>query len=169
ATWSSSNPAVATVNGSGQATAVAIGNATIAAALGAETGSTNLSVVPSLISLQVNPQNPSLAAGTTQPFTATGTFSDGSTQDLTTSVSWSSPAPWFSTIPAGGLANGIAAGQATIAATAGSVSGSTLLTVTPATLSAIILAPANPTIALGTTQPFIATGSFSDGSSQNLT
>ena len=169
ATWSSSNPAVATVNGSGQATAVAIGNATIAAALGAETGSTNLSVAPSLISLQVNPQNPSLAAGTTQPFTATGTFSDGSTQDLTTSVSWSSSAPSVSTITAGGLANGIAAGQATIAATAGSVSGSTLLTVTPATLSAIILAPANPTIALGTTQPFIATGSFSDGSSQNLT
>ncbi len=169
ATWSSSDPAVATVNGSGQATAVAIGSATITAALGAETGSTNLSVVPTLVSLQVNPLTPSIAAGTTQAFTATGTFSDGSTQNLTASVSWSSSVPAIATITAGGLANGIATGQATIAATAGSVSGSTVLTVTPATLSAITVAPANPAIAPGTTQSFTATGLFSDGSTQDLT
>jgi trimeric autotransporter adhesin len=169
ATWSSSNPAIVTVIGSGVAKAVAIGNAIITAALGAQSGSTNLNVVPSLISLQVNPQNLLLAAGTTQPFTATGTFSDGSTQDLTTSVSWSSSVPSVATITAGGLANGIVPGQATIAATAGSVSGSTVLTVTPATLSAITIAPANPTIAAGTTQPFTAAGLFSDGSTQDLT
>jgi len=169
ATWSSSNPAIATVNGSGQATALAIGNATIAAALGAESVSTNLSVVPGLTSIQVNPQNPSIAAGTTQQFTATGTFSDGSTQDLTTSVSWNSSVPSIATTTAGGLANGVAAGQATIAATAGSVSGSTVLTVTPATLSAVTVAPANPTIAAGATQPFTAAGLFTDGSTQDLT
>jgi concanavalin A-like lectin/glucanase superfamily protein/Big-like domain-containing protein/ASPM-SPD-2-Hydin domain-containing protein len=169
ATWSSSNPAVATVNGSGKATTVAIGNATITAALGGETGSTSLSVVPSLVSLQVNPPTPSIAAGTTQAFTATGTFSDGSTQNLTASVSWSSSAPSVASIAAGGLANGTAAGQTTIAATADSVSGSTVLTVTPATLSTITVAPVNPTIASGTTQSFTATGFFSDGSTQNLT
>ncbi|HKB99085.1 MAG TPA: choice-of-anchor D domain-containing protein, partial [Terriglobales bacterium] len=103
ATWTSSNPAIVTVNGSGTATAVAIGNTIIAAALGALTGSTNLSVLPSLISLQVSPQNPLLAAGTTQQFTATGTFSDGTTQDLTTSVSWSSSVPSVATISASGL------------------------------------------------------------------
>jgi hypothetical protein len=169
AAWSSSNPAIAAVNGSGLATALAIGNATIAATFGAETGSTNLSAVPGLTSIQVNPQSPSIAAGTTQQFTATGTFSDGSTQDLTTSVSWSSSVPSIATTTAGGLANGVVAGQATIAATAGSVSGSTVLTVTPATLSAITVAPANPTIAAGATQPFTATGLFSDGSTQDLT
>jgi len=169
ATWSSSNPVVATVNGSGQATAAAVGSATIAAALGAQTGSTNLSVLPSLLSIQVNPPNPSIAAGTKQPFTATGTFSDGGTQDLTTSVNWSSSLSSVATITMGGLANAIVAGQATITATAGSVSGSTLLTVTAATLTAITVTPATPTIAAGTTQPFIATGSFSDGSTQNLT
>lgn len=168
ATWSSSNPTVATVNGSGLATTVAIGSATLTAAFGAESGTANLSVVPSLVSLRVNPQTPSIAAGTTQPFTATGTFSDGSTQDLTTSVSWSSSQPSVATIPAGGLANGIAAGQATITATAGSISSSTLLTVTPAILTAITVTPASPSIAAGTTQAFTATGAFSDGSTQNL-
>jgi hypothetical protein len=169
ATWSSSNPAAATVNGSGQATAVAIGSSTISAALGAQAGSTNLNVVPSLVSIQLNPQNPTIAAGTTQPFTATGTFSDGSTQDLTTSVSWNSSLLSVATIAASGLANGIAAGQSTVTATAGSVSASTLLTVNPATLNAITVSPTNPIIAAGTTQAFTATGLFSDGSTQNLT
>lgn len=168
ATWSSSNPAIATINGNGLATTVAVGSATIAAVLGAETGSTNLSVAPSLVSIQVSPQNPPIAAGTTQPFTAIGTFSDSSTQDLTKSVTWSSSLLSVATIAGGGLANGIAAGQATITATAGSVSGSTLLSVTPATLTAITVTPASPTIAAGTTQAFTATGLFSDGSTQNL-
>jgi trimeric autotransporter adhesin len=169
AAWSSSNPPVAILNGSGQATAVAVGNATITAALSGDTGSSNLIVVPGLVSVQVNPTNPAIAVGTTQAFTATGTFSDGSTQNLTASISWSSSPPSIATIAAGGLANGVAAGQATITATVGSVSSSTLLTVTPATLTAITVAPASPTIAAGTTQPFTATGLFSDGSTQVLT
>ena len=169
ATWSSSNLPVATLNGSGQATAVAIGNATITAALSEDTGSANLIVVPGLVSVQVNPPNPAIAVGTTQAFTAMGTFSDGSAQNLTASISWSSSAPSIATIAAGGQANGVAAGQATITATAGSVSSSTLLTVTPATLSAITVAPASPAIAAGTTLPFTATGLFSDGSTQVLT
>ncbi len=169
ATWSSSAPAVATVNGSGRATTVSIGTTTITATLGGDTGTANLSVVPSLLSLLVNPPNPLIAAGTTQPFTATGTFSDGSIQNLTASVSWSSSAPSVASIAAGGVANGIVPGQATITATAGSVSNSTTLTVTPAALSAITITPANPTIAAGTTQSFTATGLFSDGSTQDLT
>jgi|HubBroStandDraft_6_1064221.scaffolds.fasta_scaffold00076_4 phospholipase C len=172
ATWSSSNPPAATVNGSGQATAVGIGNTTIAAALGAETGSTNLTVVPSLVSLQVNPQNPSITVGATQPFTVTGTFSDGSTQNLTTSVSWSSSLPAVATITTIGLANGVDTGQATITAMAGSVSGSTLLTVTPATtavLMSVTVNPTSPSILASSTQQFTATGTFSDNSTQDLT
>src|SRR5204862_4513075 len=42
-----------------------------------------------LVSIAVTPANPSVAKGTTQAFTATGTFSDGSTQNLTNSVGWS--------------------------------------------------------------------------------
>src|SRR5712691_10542803 len=45
---------------------------------------------PTLSSLQVTPANPSLTEGSQQQFTATGTFSDGSTQDLTKTVRWSS-------------------------------------------------------------------------------
>ena len=45
-----------------------------------------------LVSIAVTPMNPSIVIGTTAQFTATGTYSDNSTRDLTTSVTWSSSA-----------------------------------------------------------------------------
>ncbi len=44
----------------------------------------------SLVSLAVTPANASMGKGGAQQFTATGTFSDGATQNLTRSVTWTS-------------------------------------------------------------------------------
>jgi hypothetical protein len=168
ATWSA-NASVATITSSGLATGVATGNTTVSAALGPVQGSTTLTVKPSLVSIQVSPQNPSTPVGAVQPFTATGTFSDGSQQNLTTSVSWSTSTSAVATIAANGIATSVASGPTTITATTGSVNGSTLLTVTSATLSSIAVSPATSSIASGIAQQFTATGTFSDGSQQNLT
>ena len=43
-----------------------------------------------LSSIAVTPANPSIKVGATQQFAATGTYSDGSTQDITASATWSS-------------------------------------------------------------------------------
>jgi len=169
ATWSTGTPTVATINPSGLATAVASGTTTVSAALGSFNGSTSVTVAQSLVSIQVNPQNPSGAVGTVQPFTAIGTFANGSQQDVTASVTWTSSSPTVATIGANGAANCVAAGQATITATVGSVTGSSLLTVTSATLSSIAVNPANPSVVAGATQQFTATGTFSDGSQQVVT
>jgi len=67
------------------------------------------------------------------------------------------------------LAKGIGQGAVTISASYGSITGNDNLTVTAATLSSITVTPANPSVALGTTQQFTATGTFTDGSTQNLT
>lgn len=83
-----------------------------------------------LNSISVSPANPSIAIGATQQFTATGTYSDGSTQDITTQVTWSSSNTSFATVSSSGLASGIAAGNTTITAALGGVTGSTVLTVT---------------------------------------
>ena len=122
-----------------------------------------------LTSIAVTPANPSIPKGATQQFTATGTYSDGSTQNLTSSVSWGSSSGSVATISSGGSATGIGSGTATIQASSGSVAGSTTLTVTAATLSSIAVTPVNPVIAPGSTQQFTATGTYSDGSTQNLT
>ncbi len=177
-TWSTSDTAVSTISNNagtqGVATGVGLGTATIKATSGSVSGSTSLTVNgATLTSIAVSPQSATIALGTTQQFTATGTYSDGSTQNITNSVAWSSGTTSVATISNSpgrqGLATGIGRGTSTIKATAGSVSGSTNLTVTGATLVSIAVTPQSPTIFLGTTQQFTATGTYSDGSNQNIT
>ena len=87
-----------------------------------------------LVSITVSPTNPSIGIGATQQFTATGTYSDNSTQNLTTSVSWTSSVPSVASISnaggSNGLATAIAAGTTMIMAASGGISGTATLTVT---------------------------------------
>jgi hypothetical protein len=152
------------------ASGVAQGSTTIQATSGSINGSTSLTVTPpTLVSITVTPTNSSIAAGQQQQFTATGNYTDGSHQSLTSTATWTSSATSVATIAAGGLATGVAAGSTVIQATSVSINGSTSLTVTPPTLVSITVTPANPSIAAGQQQQFTATGNYSDGSHQSLT
>ena len=177
-TWSSSDTTVATISNAsgsnGLASSIGQGTATITAALGAISGSTGLTVTPAaLVSIAVIPANSSIANGTSQQFAATGTYTDNSTQPLTTSVTWSSSATTVAAISnapgSNGLATSVIQGPATITATLGAISGLTDLTVTAATLVSIAITPTSPSIADRTTQQFTATGTYTDNSTQNLT
>lgn len=178
ASWNSSNAGAATISNAagsqGLAASLAAGSTTITAASGGISGTATLTVTPAtLVSIAVTPANPSIAKGTAKQFTATGSYSDGSMQNITTVVAWSSSNTGVATISnaagSNGLAAASAAGSALITAATGSVSGSTTLTVTPATLVSISVAPANASITAGATQQFTATGTYSDGSTQNIT
>jgi hypothetical protein len=70
-----------------------------------------------------------IEAGTTQQYTATGTFRNGTTADITADVEWSSSDASVVTIDVAGLATGVAPGTATLTAAFGSVSGETRLSV----------------------------------------
>jgi uncharacterized protein YjdB len=177
ATFSSSDPQVATVSNTfgnrGVATGVSAGSTTITATWSGHTATTGLTVTSAtLSSIVVTPANPSLAAGYQLQFTAQGTFTDGTTQDVTTQVNWTSANPGVATISnaAGtkGRATGVAAGTSTITATSGTVTGSTLLTVTQATLTSIAISPATLTLNKGTTHKLVAEGTFSDGSKTDI-
>jgi len=100
-------------------------------------GSRNLarvSFVNGLSSIAVTPNAPNVPEGSAQQFTATGTFTDTSTANLTSTVVWTSGTPATATINAtSGLANAWQVGATVITATSGSVSGSTTLHVTVAT------------------------------------
>jgi Bacterial Ig-like domain (group 2) len=169
--WTSSTPAIATVASPGRALALAAGVTTIEATVGAVKGSTTLTVTAAtLVSIAVTPPNPSVAGGTTQQFTATGTFSDNTTQDLTGSVVWSSGMTNIATIVGNsGLARGVAVGTSDVRATVGAIVGTTNLTVTQATLVSISVSPTTPTVPLGSPSDFTATGTYSDNSTQDLT
>src|SRR5437773_1614005 len=122
-----------------------------------------------LVSIGVTPANPNLPQGLTRQFTATGTYSDNSTQDLTAQVAWSSSNTGVATIDSAGLATSVAAGTTTITATMGGVSGSTTPTVTAASLSTIAVIPTASSIANGTTRQFTATPTHRDSAMQDLT
>ena len=124
---------------------------------------------PSLVSIAVTPSNQSVALITTQQFAATGSYSNSGTQDLTSSVTWRSTNTGVATISTTGLATPVAAGQTTIKAVFGNISGQTTMTVTTATLVTIAVTPARTIIAPGATQAYAATGTFTGNTAQNLT
>jgi uncharacterized protein YjdB len=130
-TWSSDTTTAATIASYGLATSVAAGTANITATLdGIASPSVALTVV-SLSSIAVTPASPSLAVGATQQFTATATYSDGTTADISSQVTWASDTPTAATIDSTGLATGVAAGTANITATMdGVTSPAVSLTVT---------------------------------------
>src|SRR5207245_11627779 len=106
------------------------GATTIQAVPGSVTGSTTLTVIaPALVSIALTPANASILLGSTQQFTATGSYTDNSTQILTSSVAWNSSAASVATITSAGLAASVATGVTTIAAALNSISGSTTLTI----------------------------------------
>ncbi|HVQ97711.1 MAG TPA: Ig-like domain-containing protein, partial [Mycobacterium sp.] len=173
-TWMSANTAVATMNASGLATGVAAGSSTITAALSGVSGTARLAVTataPAISSIAVTPSAPSVVAGNTKQFTATATYSNGTTGNVTTSVAWTSSKTSVATINASGLATGIAAGASTITAALSGVSGTASLTVTGSapTISSIAVTPGSPSIDAGSTQQFTATATYSNGTTGNVT
>jgi len=111
---------------------------------GGGTGAPGGTVSPAtktLVSITVTPANPTTAVGATVQFSALGTYSDSTTQDLTATVTWGATNTSVATISnvagSNGKATPAAAGSTDIVATIqvtepapGSISGSTTLTVT---------------------------------------
>lgn len=170
ASWSSTNTSVAAISGSGLATSKGTGTTTVTASFGQISGSSPLTVgPPALVAMVITPDNTTISKGTNQQFFATGTFTDDSKRDLSIAVNWSSSQLGVATINNSGLAAGIGIGATVIAAESGAVSGTGALTVSPAVLVSLAVAPVNPSITIGATQRFGATGTFSDGQTQDLT
>jgi uncharacterized protein YjdB len=183
-TWSSSAPGVAFVSNAsgsrGLVTALSLGTTTITAtdATTGLSGSSTLTVTSAvLLGLSLNPPTASVALGLAQAFTATGTFSDSTSRDLTSSVTWSSSSPAVAVV-----SNDSAAGSAGIASTlsVGStivsaldpvtgVTASASLTVTSAVLESLAISPPSASVPNGQSQAFTATGTYSDGSTQVIT
>jgi hypothetical protein len=139
ATWSSSNANLATVSASGLVTGVAAGQPTISVALSGTSGKENVTVdAKALVSINVSPANPTLAIGISQQFDAVGTYNDGSTGDVTSTVTWSSSVPSVATVASSGIVTSIAQGTTSITATE-AVQGSTSLTVPSATGNIVLI------------------------------
>jgi trimeric autotransporter adhesin len=131
--WTSSNPGVATINSSGLATGQAVGKTQITASLSSIVGTSTLSVTGGSANLQaitVTPADSYLTVSASLQLEAVGSYSDGATGNVASSVIWSSSAPDVATVSQSGVVTaGAATGSTVIAAAVGTVSGSTTVTV----------------------------------------
>jgi hypothetical protein len=169
ATWSSSNQAAANISSAGLASTKAQGSSTVSTAFGSVTGKTTLTVTsPAIVSISVTPSGRTIAPGTKQNFSATGSFNDSTSQVITSDVSWASDNTAVATVSGNGAATAVASGIANISATMNSVTGSAPLNVSPATLSSIAVTPATAVLAPASTLNYAAIGTYSDGSTQNI-
>jgi hypothetical protein len=174
AAWRSSNDLVATVSddftSKGLATGIAEGSAVITATFDTASDSATLTVTaPQLQSITITPANPSVLSIAQTSFTATGHYSDGSELINPPNVTWSSSVPAVATtIAASGMTTTLKEGTTTISASLDGVNANTSLQVTGGNLTVISLTPLS-TMAVGTTQRIIATGSFSNGTTRDIT
>ena len=139
----------------------------------ASTVTVNFTATPILQSISISAPNTSIATGSSDQFAAIGTLGDGSTQNLTNSVTWTSANPAAATISLTGLATGVGSGSTNIVAshngiTSNSVALSVTTNISP-TLQSIAVSAANSTLRTGLSEQLTATGTFSDGSTQNVT
>ncbi|MCP4680167.1 MAG: hypothetical protein GY854_32670, partial [Deltaproteobacteria bacterium] len=177
-TWTSSNEAVATISNAagteGHATSLAVGDTVVTATLDAIAGEMTLVVTAAeLVSVEITPDEHSVPLGVDQQFTLTGTFTDGTEDDLTVDTTWSSTneAAVFISNAEGneGFATTLTAGASTIGASHGGLSDTTLFTVTAAELVEIIIEPGDPSIPLGLTIDLDARGIYTDASDAIIT
>lgn len=146
--WSSSDPTKATVSASGLVTGVDVGAATIRVVASAGTGSVSDSTVvtvtppPVLTSVRIAPATPSISVGGSLTLSATALDQFG--RAIGASVTWTTSDALTATVSASGVVTGVAAGSATITATATldgiNVTGSATVIVSPLAANAEVTA-----------------------------
>ena len=115
----------------GLAQTVALGTTTISATFAGVSSSSLLTVTaPILQDLTIAPADHTMLTLSQTAFTATGSYSNGSTADITGQVAWSSTSSDIATISATGTAKALAVGTASIRAVLAGITGAASLTVT---------------------------------------
>ncbi|MBC3806548.1 Ig-like domain-containing protein [Undibacterium seohonense] len=167
--WTSSIAANASISNAGLAQGIVAGSTTITAKYADKTATANLTVISvNLVSIAVTPTNPTVPVGNQQIFKAIGTYSNGTSTDISAITTFSVSNPAIASISASGTATAVSVGATPVVARSGSVSGTTNLNVSPAVLMQLSMAPLNPSVQVGATQALVVTASYSDGSTMNV-
>jgi len=151
--WTSANPAVATVDANGLVTGLVLGSSTTVTAsfMGLITSAPATVTVAAavLTGVSITPAVPSTPMLVPLTLTATGTYSDGSTGNISGSVTWLSSNPAVATVNASGIATPVSEGTTSITAVTGNIiSNVAVLTVNPA-----LVFPSGPAIVTAVSAP----------------
>ncbi len=130
--WRTDDPKVAGVDAAGLATAHGPGTATVTAVHGGLTADATITVERppvTLTSVTVTPAEATLARGDRLRFTATATFSDGSTSEVREGVDWGTGNPDVAQVDPSGLATANGPGATALTASYGGMTGGARLAV----------------------------------------
>jgi uncharacterized protein YjdB len=154
-TWSTSNPAIATINAAGVATGITTGSVTVTATTPAgRTGTATLNVTQTVQSITVTPATATVVAGDTTRYTAVAHDANGNVIPNTV-FNWVTANPSIATVSATGLVTGVSGGGTVVQAIAGGVGGSATVSVVVVG-SVEILGAAERFIRVGETLQFVA-------------
>lgn len=155
--WSSVNPAVATVSSDGNVTGLATGVTTIVATSDGQSGTSAITVTPiPVASVELIPSVARLAAGDSLQLTAVAKDAS-STLLADRSIAWSSSHASIARVTAAGLVTAVAVGTAYIIATSEGKSDSSAIDVTEARVASVVVAPSPVTVNEGQTVQLSAT------------
>ncbi|MDC5870573.1 Ig-like domain-containing protein [Vibrio europaeus] len=170
-TWLSTETAIATVTPEGILSGIEVGNTTVNAmkdGIASNTVSVNVSNAV-LTSIRVTPASVSIAKGQTHPLVATALYSNGSSSNVSDSVTWLSAETDIATVTAEGRLSSIEVGSTTVSAMKDGITSDPVnVEVTSAVITSIQVTPASVSIAKGQTHPLVATALYSDGSSSDI-
>ncbi|MBN3551538.1 Ig-like domain-containing protein [Vibrio neptunius] len=170
-TWASEETTIATVTSEGILLGVEVGRTTVNAMKeGIISNTVDVNVTNAVMtSILVTPSSVSLAIGQTQPLVTTAIYSDGSSTDISGSVTWRSTDTTTATVTQTGTLLGVQVGTTNITATIEGISSNTVtVEVTDAVITSLNVTPASISLAKGQTQTLVATATFSDGTSSDL-
>ncbi|WP_322924624.1 Ig-like domain-containing protein [Paenibacillus campi] len=140
ATWSSSTPTVAKVDKEGSVTPVSVGTATITAKYGDLAATKKVTVTSPYITLTLSQTEPvNVTIGTPYEFTATATKANGTTVDVTDTVTWSTYDSKVAKVVEGQV-TGLSQGTTTLTAKYAGLTASTTLYVR-SSFQGLILTP----------------------------
>ena len=147
-TYTSNQPAVATVSAAGLVTAVSIGTATISATSEGKVGTATITVIAvPVATVQITPATATVQTGATRALVATARDASGATINGRV-VQWTSGAPSIASVSASGVVTGLSPGVALILAAVDGVTTTATITVILPPVASIVISPADPVIPL---------------------
>lgn len=162
-TWTSSQPAVASVSSTGEVRALAAGSATITASGAGKSAEVAVTVSRAPVAtVTVDPTTLALRVGATGQLTATARNADGATI-AGAAIAWLSSAPAVATVSSTGEVRALTTGNTTITATSEGRSASATVTVSPPMVAELTVDPTSLALTVGEARDLTATARDADG------
>ncbi|HEX7136617.1 MAG TPA: Ig-like domain-containing protein, partial [Vicinamibacterales bacterium] len=144
--WSTSDPALASIDATGMTTALSAGTVIVRASAGSITGSATLTVTTSIVAFEISGPATTFTAGDSVPFNALARLSDGSSIDVSKQASWSIADANVANVDTNGMVTGSAAGTTSLTATYKTFSASVQVQVSPLQTVVVSAPPIDRTV-----------------------